>query len=252
MFTVEDRERVRERVLALASGDARVVAGAIVGSLAHDQGDRWSDLDLTFAVRDDVPLADVLDDWTRRLGDELGAVALFDLPSGPSLYRVLLVRGGLEVDLSVTPASQFGPTSQRFRLLFGKTCTTRPFPETRARDLLGYAVHHVLHARVAIERGRPWQAEYWVSAARDYALALACRRRGLPTRESRGVDDLPADVRTAFEDALVRSLDREALLRALARTIAILLCEAGEARELAEAVAPQLESLTTGWDEPKG
>ena len=32
-FTVEDRERVRDRVLELAAADERVVAGAVIGSL---------------------------------------------------------------------------------------------------------------------------------------------------------------------------------------------------------------------------
>ncbi|MBA2364001.1 MAG: aminoglycoside 6-adenylyltransferase, partial [Chloroflexia bacterium] len=60
MFSVESRNRIRDRVLQLAASDTRVVAGAIVGSLAHDAGDRWSDLDLTFAVADTVPLHEVL------------------------------------------------------------------------------------------------------------------------------------------------------------------------------------------------
>jgi hypothetical protein len=41
MFSVSDRERVRERVVDMASSDARVVGGAVVGSLALDEGDRW-------------------------------------------------------------------------------------------------------------------------------------------------------------------------------------------------------------------
>jgi hypothetical protein len=45
VFSVEDRQRVHDRVLELAAADDRVVAGAVVGSLA-DGGDRWSDLDL--------------------------------------------------------------------------------------------------------------------------------------------------------------------------------------------------------------
>ena len=49
MFTVSDRERVRDWTLERASSDSRVVAAAVVGSLAFDAGDRWSDLDLTFA-----------------------------------------------------------------------------------------------------------------------------------------------------------------------------------------------------------
>jgi hypothetical protein len=49
MFSIDDRNRVRDRMLALAASDPRVVAGAVVGSLALHEGDRWSDLDLTFA-----------------------------------------------------------------------------------------------------------------------------------------------------------------------------------------------------------
>ena len=61
VFSIEDRDRVREHVLALAEADPRVVAAAVVGGLADGAGDRWSDLDLTFAVADTVPLDDVLE-----------------------------------------------------------------------------------------------------------------------------------------------------------------------------------------------
>ena len=40
MFTVEERDRVREHILDKATGDARVVAGAEVGWLALGDGDR--------------------------------------------------------------------------------------------------------------------------------------------------------------------------------------------------------------------
>jgi predicted nucleotidyltransferase len=89
MFDLRDRDRVRDRVLDMASKDPRVVAGAVLGSLAHDEGDRWSDLDLMFAVADDVAVAEVLDAWSHTLADEVGAVRLFDLLSGPIIYRVV-------------------------------------------------------------------------------------------------------------------------------------------------------------------
>ena len=37
MFSVSDRDRIRDHVLQLASSDARVVAGAVVGSLALNE-----------------------------------------------------------------------------------------------------------------------------------------------------------------------------------------------------------------------
>ena len=120
-------------------------------------------------------------------------------------------------------------------------------PAAAAEELFGYAVHHALRARFSIERGRYWQAEYWISGVRDYALSLACRARDLPAREGRGFDDLPADVLSGFADALVSAPERDVLLRALSCAVAGLLGEAGDVRELAARVAPDLRLLTSTW-----
>jgi hypothetical protein len=247
VFSIEDRDRIRDRVLKLAASDARVVAGAVVGSLALSDGDRWSDLDLTFAVADEFSMFDVLEDWTRIVLNELDAAHLFDLPSGPSIYRVFLLPSCLQFDLSFTPASKFGAAGPKFRLLFGEA-VERPFTEpASARDLFGYAVHHALRARFCIERGRFWQAEYWISSTRDYALSLACRSRGLEAGYGRGFDDLPASVQAAFTDSLVTFLERDELLRALRAVIEGLLGQTDEVREMAAKVESQLRELTAAW-----
>src|SRR5581483_536592 len=126
MFTIDDRNRVRDYVLTRATMDARVVAGAVVGSLANSEGDRWSDLDLTFGVLDTAPLRDVLDDFTADLAREFDATQLFDLPNGAALYRVLLLPGCLQLDLSVAPASEFGALGPELRLLFGNAVEKAP------------------------------------------------------------------------------------------------------------------------------
>jgi hypothetical protein len=243
MFNVNDRERIRDRVLEIAAADARIVAGAVVGSLALSEGDRWSDLDLTFAVAADASVADVLEDWTRTLAEEFGAIQLFDLPSGPSIYRVFLLPGCLQFDLSFTPASSFGATGPKFKLLFGTAVERPQIGPPAAHELFGYAVHHALRARICIERERYWQAEYWLSGARDYALSLACRSRGLTPFHGRAFDDLPAEVRDGFSHALPNSLEREDLLAALCAVIDGLLREATELDEVVAKVEPQLRDL---------
>jgi hypothetical protein len=248
MFSVKDRERVYQYVLELAESDERITAGAVVGSLAHSEGDRWSDLDLTFAVKDNLSVSAVLEDWTRRLTDDLDAVHLFDLPSGATIYRVLLLPGCLQFDLSFTPQSEFGANSPRFKLLFGSAVEKPHLQPPAALELFGYAVHHALRARFCVERGRYWQAEYWISGVRDYALSLACRRRGLNVRNGRGFDDLPAEVRDSFKGALATSLERDDLLRALRVAIEGLLREADEVRDLAIKVEPQLRDLMSDWN----
>ena len=143
MFTVEQRDALCRRVLSLGEQDERVVAGAVVGSLAFDEGDRFSDVDLTFGVADHMEVAEVLGDWTRTLVDEFDAVPLADLERGPITYRVFLVSDALQLDLSMSPAGQFRPAGPRFRLVFGETATDGPgssHATGRRRPLHRYAV----------------------------------------------------------------------------------------------------------------
>jgi hypothetical protein len=107
--------------------------------------------------------------------------------------------------------------------------------------LIGLAWHHVLHARSCIERGKPWQAEYWISGIRDQTLALACLRFGEPTDYAKGADALPSAVTGELADALVRSLALEELRRALRVAATQLLGEvyatdAGQARRLEQPI----------------
>lgn len=244
MFTVEERDRVRDRVLELASADERVVAAAIVGSLAHGEGDEWSDLDLTFGVAEGVPVAEVLDDFTRVMVEDFDAVTLVDLERGGTTYRVFLLPDWLQVDLSFTPAADFRQGSPRFRLVFGTHRVDHP-PPPSADDLFGWAVVFARHARVCIDRRRWWQAEHMISTVRDNGLTLACLHRGLPAGFGRGFDDLPEDVLDDFRDGLVRSLDAEELGRALGVVVSGLLRHADAARELAAQVEPQLRKLVS-------
>jgi hypothetical protein len=214
MFAVEERDRVRERLLELAEADPRVAAAAITGSYVADGGDEWSDIDLAFAIPGELPPA--LEHWTELLYRGFAALHHWDLPFASTIYRVFLLPGALEVDIAFTPAADFGPRGPSWRTVFGETVELAPVPPQRRDDLAGLAWHHVLHARACIERGKPWQAEYWINGIRDQVLALACLRLGHPTSYARGADLLPPEITAPLEATLVRSLDETELRRALA------------------------------------
>jgi predicted nucleotidyltransferase len=217
MFTTEERDQVRDRIIEMAKSDRRVTAGALIGSTAAGLGDRWSDIDLTFGIEDGdgARLQQVLDDWTAWFTSELGALQHWDLPFGPSIYRVFLLPRGLEVDVSVTPQQEFQPHSPRWRTLFGAAGELKQSPPADPQNLIGQGWHMALHSRAAIERGKPWHAEYCIGALRDHTLALMCLRRGESTAYAKGVDHLPASVTDHVAAALVRSLDKPELRRAL-------------------------------------
>jgi hypothetical protein len=237
MFTVGQRDALRDRVLGLAQEDDRVVAAAVVGSLALDGGgDRFSDLDLTFGVADRVPVTEVLDDWATRLAEDLGAVPLADLERGLTRYRVLLFPGALQLDLSMTPAAQFRPYGPRLRLVFGQAAADDPraarppgslFIATPAAapDIFGWGVIYALHTRACIERRRVWQAEHYLGAVRDHALSLACLRHGVAAVQARGYDDLPAETLAQYHRTLAGTAEPGTLRAALAASVTALLGE---------------------------
>jgi len=239
VFTTAQRDELREHVVRLATDDERVVAAAVVGSLAVDAGDRFSDLDMTFGVDDRSEVATVLGDWTRTLVDELDAVALVDLERGPTTYRVFLLPDALQLDLSMTPAAAFRPAGPRFRLLFGTTAAGDPptagpgtlFIDTLAipRDVFGWGVIYALHARACIERGRVWQAEHYVGAVRDHALSLACLREGVTPHQARGYDDLGGGTLAGLARGHVGSVEPDALRAALTASVAVLVHEGNQA-----------------------
>src|SRR5438132_1333996 len=149
MFTVEERDRVRNRLVQMSREDPRLVAGALVGSTAAGGG---------------------------------------------------------------------GP-------------------------MVGLGVVYLLHARACIARGRMWEAEYFISAARDQALSLACQHRGFKTNYGRGFDDLPPETLKSFARTLVGSLERTQLFRALSKTIDELLHNSQDVRELASRLELGLREL---------
>jgi len=208
---------VRALLLERARADARIVGAAITGSAARDAEDRWSDIDLFFGVAEGAAPADALSDWSAFAIRELGAVHHFDLHAGAATYRAFLLGDGLEVDLAFTPAAAFGPLGAgAFRVVFGEAAPRQEGAGAGdAGHLVGLAWHHALHARTSIERGAPWQAEYWISGVRDHTIALACRRLGLPAVYAKGADALPEEIAAPLADALVRGLERPELVRAL-------------------------------------
>jgi len=243
VFDVDDRDRAYAHVLDMASADPRIVAAAVVGSQAHGKADRWADIDLTFAVAERATVVEVLAEWSRELETTLDAAHLFDLPVGETVYRVFMLPGCLQVDLSFTPVREFRPRGPQFRLLFGSAGKPAVAPAPESRHLLGLAVHHVVRARICVERGHPRQAEYWISGARDIALGLACRRHGLPDQNGRGFDALPEAVLEPLDGGLGRSLEPRELLRALECVVDGLVHELAELPDRDPAIEARLREL---------
>jgi hypothetical protein len=225
MFTPEERSQLRSDLLEYAKNDQRVTAGAITGSAAAGREDKWSDIDLAFAVADAAELHRVMSDWTEYMYARHRAVHHHDVKAGAWIYRVFFLSNTLQVDLAFVPAPEFRALAPTFRLLFGKENEPRHAPPQTPADIVGLGWLYALHARSCIARGKLWQAEFMISGVRDHALALACIRHGLPSVHGRGIDQLPDGVAAPFEGSLVRELTASELRRAFQVVLRGLLSE---------------------------
>lgn len=228
MFTPEERDRVRERVFALARSDERITGGALTGSRSTGTEDRWSDIDTAFGFVESADREEILGEWTEALAQEFEIAHVFDLPHGPTLYRVLLLSNALEVDFSLTPAAQFGARGPTFRLQFGESVEVPGTEPPDVDGLIGFGWIYVLDTRKLIERGKLWQAEHYLGSARQQSFALACIRHGLPSSYARGVDRLPVELTEPWKETFVHSLDPDELYRARAISTELFLREVAE------------------------
>jgi hypothetical protein len=244
VFTPADRALLRKTLVAAAHEDPRVPAAALTGSAAVGREDEWSDVDLALCVGADSDLDAVVEDWSTRMYGQHAAVHHVDVWRGNTRFRVFLLASTLQVDIAFWPAADFGPIGPSFQLLFGSAGERPPDRPPDPEHLIGMAWLYALHARSGIARGRLWHAEYMLSAARDQVLALACVRHVQPQAYARGVDALPADEARPLEAALVGSLDRAELERALCVVLERLMEETERAdARLAERLAGALTEL---------
>ena len=224
MFTPESRVRMLRALIRRADEDPDVTGAVLLGSSATGDADRWSDLDVGFAVAWSASVADVAGRWTAALEAEPGVVHHWDLPVGDSaVVRVFLLPDGLELDLNFYAEGELVRRGPAWQPVFGDFedfgedggWTT---PPAAGPNAVGLTWHHVLHARTCIERGRFWQAEYWIGQARAHIIELACTRFGYQTVYAKGAHLLPTEATEPLEPTLVRSLDPAELRRALAAT----------------------------------
>lgn len=235
---------MRADLIAAARADERITGVALTGSASLGREDPWSDIDLAFGVREASQVESLIADWTARMYAQHGALHQVDVRREAWLYRVFLLSNSLQVDLAFAPRGRFGARAPSFRLLSGTTAEPSYVPLPRAEELIAFAWLYALHVRSATARGKLWQAEYIVSAVRDYVLAAACRRHGLSPAEGRGMDQLPDAVTDPLRGALVTRLEPHEVVRAFGVAVDCLLDEARHSdAPLAARLEPVLRNL---------
>jgi predicted nucleotidyltransferase len=225
LFTPEERDAAAALLLDLLRQDERIERAELAGSGATGYADRWSDVDLFVTAGEGVDQQEVADSWIPRVYDALPVVHHFAVAFGEDHVRGFLLENLLEVDIGFQPSSADDGE------------WPGPDPESEA----GFGWHDTLHAAVALARGRPWRAQYYIGLLRWRTLTLATARLGVDFSEYKGVDDLPNEILAPLEDALPGSLEANELRRTARAATQAFLDELRHVRpELADRLEPRL------------
>lgn len=225
MFTVEQRDRIRDELIAFARVDNQLVGAALVGSSATGLQDALSDIDIALRIAPGIAAAGVIDRWTQHITETYEVVHTLDVFRGETLYRVHLTRDSLQIDISYWSFDEFLAVGDRFKLLFGDMPPAIPAATPNVCQIIGNAWLYALHVRSGIARDELWHAQSILDDLRDFVLALACVRHEVHAHQLRGVDSLPADLLGRFADARSATLEKHELRRSLKVHLKLLLGE---------------------------
>jgi hypothetical protein len=228
VFTPEEREAAAEGLVARLPEVHGVESVVSLGSIADGTSDRHSDVDLAVVVASDAEASAVAQECTRVVLATLPVFHHFSQSLGGMEFRGFLLESFLEIDLGF---------AQGHELVEGATAV----PEFDAAAKLDFIWHDVIHAAVALDRGRPWRALWYVDRLRNGALELAGARLGLDLRHFKTVDELAPETLAAAEAAVAAGPTEAQIWPALRAATSALFAEGRLTHpELADKLEPKL------------
>jgi len=213
VFTIEDRDglRIDSSRWRRPTTECRRCCSRLACTRRRD---RWSDLDIMFAVKEDASVTAVLEAWSTALVREFAGVRLFDLVSGPITYRVFLLPNALELDLSFAPASHFGAGGPKFKLLFGESSElpeNPPRPHTNSSAMP--SIMRCTHERPSSEVGTGRRNIGSARCVTTHSVLLVGVAGSMAVRQ--GLRRAARRSLAETQRCYVRSLERDELRRAL-------------------------------------
>lgn len=226
MYSIQDRNYVQNLIIELSKNDTRITDCAIVGSESVGENDKFSDIDLTFGVKNDINISQILNEWNDLMSERFDANVLFDLPYEESIYRVYLLPNALQVDLSFTPHKNFGAITTRFKLLFGQSSEREQKRPPELPNVFGYCVLYALKSRCSTERKKYRQSFHYLNELRNNLMILKCLTLKTNPFDGRSYDELPISFLNKIKRTLAKDVKQSDLNNSLKNLTTILTEEA--------------------------
>ena len=218
VFSVQDRQTAFEYILSAARQCEKIISLIQVGSGANGYHDERSDLDFVIALDSDESMPEVMEYMRRKISAKY-QLAFFTQDESRHLQNYIL-SDLLEIDIGYGGYEHAAAWKPAFKVLFDHSGTVeekmvqsrawmddRIYGDKQKKDMeqaRNVVWFFLMHAAVAIHRGKCFRAVGEMEAARAMYIDLLGDRYRLESGRNREIDNLPeaekAAIRTTYAD----------------------------------------------------
>jgi len=235
MFSVQDRQAAFDYILSAAAECGKIVSLVQIGSGAYGFQDEYSDLDFVIALDSDESMPEVMDYMRRKIFAKYEPV--FYTQNESRRLQNYILPGLLEIDIGYGGYEHAAALKPAFKVLFDHSGTVEE-KMVRSREWMDDRIYgdkqqkdleqardsvwlFLMHAAVAIHRGKCFRAIGEMEAARTLYIDLLGDRCRLESRRNREIDKLPETEKAAVRSTLLTGQSPSELWEALTNLTAL-------------------------------
>lgn len=174
------QRKMLSKCTSLLQVDPRIEGAYVVGSMADETEDEYSDIDLYVVVKEEH-YAEVYGErfkFAKRIGEVLST---FEVEWPNCQMLGVIYRNYVEIDICYTKLGQAEVFSDRYKVVLDrsgrvqKTLITREYPKdpkTELKRQIEFALYNLLHAVNMLHRGEYWSSIKQIETLRKRTVSL--------------------------------------------------------------------------------
>lgn len=218
MYTVDEREDIKNRLISLFRRLPGIAGVILVGSGAEGFKDEYSDVDFCIVTEAPVEaLLEIMKKCSAAIHSEFPVMKFQEMPERQ--LQIYFLQSFLEIDIGYVELSKLEAVRKRWKVCFDHTGQldrimqeswdrirkyhgkkTNVDVDQIYRDYYNTIWHSIQHAVTSIKRGQLWRSSYEINYIRDAAIELRGYKLSLETKCFRSVDE--------FDDVFLRKLSK--------------------------------------------
>jgi len=173
--------KMLSKCISLLQADHRVEGAYVVGSMADETADEYSDIDL-YVVADEKYYAEVYGErfkFAQRIGEVLST---FEVEWPNCQMLGVIYKNYVEIDICYTKPGQAEVFNERYRVILDKSGLLQKAlvikkyptdPKTELKSQTEFALYNLLHAINMLHRGEYWSSIRQIETLRKRTVTLA-------------------------------------------------------------------------------